>query len=74
MASRENSGSRASRGNGLNDSRDSNFSFLSKSENTGRNRFFSPKQIYDMPAEMPQKKNEEWHIMEFYKEFCAIVK
>jgi hypothetical protein len=43
--SRGSMGSRASMGSrgALNQSRDSNLSFLSRSGNSGRNRFFSPK-------------------------------
>jgi hypothetical protein len=70
-------GGEKARGNPLNESsrsRDSNLSFISKSANAGRNRFFSPKQIYQLPPELPEEKNDDWEIMQFYKEFCAIVK
>ena len=71
MGSRASMGSRQGR-SALNESRDSNMSFLSKSFDAGRNRFFTPKQVYDLPPE--DEKNEAWYIKQFYKEFCSIVK
>lgn len=61
----------------------SNLSFLSqpRNSNAGRNRFFTPRAIDDIPpvqepepVVVQEEKTEAMYIKEFYKEFCSTVK